>query len=574
MLSELTETIPSAKRKFLPKDLKVENFSSVEKYFVDLEQRAIVSKDDLLKWMSDWSELESMLSEDLGWRYIKTNCNTQDKEASKAFEYFIAEIEPKIAPFTNRLNLKLNNSPFAAHLNDHRFDNYLKGIKNDIKIFREENIPLIAKEQSDEQKYGEIVAEMSVEHDGKTLTLPQAANLLKSPDRELREEIFHKIATQRLKDKDILNELFSSLLETRTSIATNAGYKNYRDYKFDELHRFDYTKEDCFRFHEAVAKVVVPVIEMLDNERKAMMKLDELEPWDTEVDPAGKPDLKPFSDSKQLIEKSVACFNEVNPFLGECMRTLNTMRHLDLDSRVGKAPGGFNYPLYETGVPFIFMNATSSLRDLVTMMHEGGHAVHSILNHDLDFVDFKELPSEVAEVASMSMELISMEHWDLFFGNKEDLKRAKREQLEDVIGGLPWIACIDKYQHWLYEHPQQTVAERTEAWRNCHSQFSSKVINWTGEDEVRNNLWQKQLHIYEVPFYYIEYGFAQLGAIAIWRNYRKDPEKTLQQYLDALKLGHTTTIPKFYETAGVKFDFSENNVAELVTFLKNEMGKL
>ena len=227
--------------------------------------------------MSDWSELESMLSEDLGWRYIKTNCNTQDKEASKAFEYFIAEIEPKIAPFTNRLNLKLNNSPFAAHLNDHRFDNYLKGIKNDIKIFREENIPLIAKEQSDEQKYGEIVAEMSVEHDGKTLTLPQAANLLKSPDRELREEIFHKIATQRLKDKDILNELFSSLLETRTSIATNAGYKNYRDYKFDELHRFDYTKEDCFRFHEAVAKVVVPVIEMLDNERKAMMKLDELE---------------------------------------------------------------------------------------------------------------------------------------------------------------------------------------------------------------------------------------------------------------------------------------------------------
>ncbi len=571
MINELAEAPAAAKRTFLPKDLKVESFSSVEKYFIDIEKREIASAGDLKKWLNDRSELESMLSEELGWRYIKTNCNTQDKEASKAFEFFINEISPKIAPFTNRLNLKINNSPFAAQLNDHRFDNYLKGIKNDIKIFREENIPLIAKEESDEQKYGEVVAEMSVEYNGKTLTLPQAANLLKNPDRKLREEIYHKIATRRLKDKDKLNELFSSLLETRTSIANNAGYKNYRDYKFDELHRFDYTKEDCFRFHEAVVKVVVPVIEMIDSERKSAMKLDAYKPWDTEVDQTGKPDLKPFADSKQLIDKSIACFAEVNPFLGECMSTLHTMRHLDLESRVGKAPGGFNYPLYETGVPFIFMNATSSLRDLVTMMHEGGHAVHSILNHELDFVNFKELPSEVAEVASMSMELISMEHWGLFFENKEDLKRAKREQLEDVIGGLPWIACIDKYQHWLYEYPQQTVAERTDAWMNCHKQFGSKVIDWKGEEKARENLWQKQLHIYEVPFYYIEYGFAQLGAIAIWRNYRKDPEKTLQQYLNALKLGHTTSIPKFYETAGVKFDFSENNVAELISFLKEEL---
>ena len=230
-----------------------------------------------------------------------------------------------------------------------------------------------------------------------------------------------------------------------------------------------------------MAKVVVPVIGMIDSERKAAMKLDVYKPWDTEVDATGKPDLKPFADSKQLIDKSIACFAEVNPFLGECMSALNAMHHLDLESRVGKAPGGFNYPLYETGVPFIFMNATSSLRDLVTMMHEGGHAVHSILNHELDFVNFKELPSEVAEVASMSMELISMEHWDLFFENKEDLKRAKREQLEDVIGGLPWIACIDKYQHWLYEHPQQTIAERTEAWDELPSLNTSAAKLLTGK---------------------------------------------------------------------------------------------
>lgn len=574
MLTELTEAIPAERRKYLPKDLKVENFESFENYFIDLEQREIKSAKDLKKWLEDRSELESIISEDLGWRYIKTNCNTQDKEASKAFEFFINEIQPKIAPYTNRLNLKLNNSPFAAQIGDHRYDNYLRGIKNDIKIFREENIPLIAREEGDEQKYGEIVAEMSVEHNGKTLTLPQAANLLKNPDRKLREEIYKKIAARRLQDKDKLNELFNSLLETRTKIAKNAGYENYRDYKFDELHRFDYTKEDCFRFHEAVAKVAVPVIEMIDSERKSAMKLDAYKPWDTEVDPSGKPDLKPFTDSKQLIEKSIACFAEVNPFLGECMTALHTMRHLDLESRVGKAPGGFNYPLYETGVPFIFMNATSSLRDLVTMMHEGGHAVHSILNHELEFVNFKELPSEVAEVASMSMELISMEHWDLFFENKEDLLRAKREQLEDVIGGLPWIACVDKFQHWLYEHPNQTTAERTAAWKDCQAQFGSKVIDWNGQEEARENLWQKQLHIYEVPFYYIEYGFAQLGAIAIWRNYRKDPEKTLQQYLNALKLGHTTSIPNFYETAGVKFDFSEANVAELVAFIKEELQKL
>ena len=293
-----------------------------------------------------------------------------------------------------------------------------------------------------------------------------------------------------------------------------------------------------------------------------------------DVDTQGRNDLKPFKLGTELLDKSIACFEEIHPYFGFVLNTLKAKGYTDLDSRIGKAPGGYNYPLYESGVPFIFMNASGSLRDVITMVHEGGHAIHSMLTRDLDFIGFKDIPSEIAELASMSMELISMEHWNHFFSDKEELRRAKREQLEGVIETLPWIACIDSFQHWLYKNPNHTAAERTESWRKTFLNFSSSLVDWSENDNALEILWQKQLHLFEVPFYYIEYGMAQLGAIAVWRNYKANSATAIQQYMEALKLGYTTSIPEVYKAAGIRFDFSEKYIRELIDFVKNEMMEL
>ena len=251
-----------------------------------------------------------------------------------------------------------------------------------------------------------------------------------------------------------LDGLFTELVGLRDKIALNADFKNYRDYKFTELDRFDYMPDDCMQFHESIRKTVVPVVDYLLHQRKDELQLDVLKPWDMEVDTFGKPELKPFKNGEELVQKTIKCFYSIHPFFGEVVETLNFIHHLDLDSRIGKAPGGYNYPLYETGVPFIFMNSSGTLRDVETMVHEGGHAIHNMLTRNLEFIAFKDFPSEVAELASMSMELISMEHWNYFLTDEDELKRAKKEQLEGVIKVLPWVACVDKFQHWIYMNPK------------------------------------------------------------------------------------------------------------------------
>jgi oligoendopeptidase F len=354
----------------------------------------------------------------------------------------------------------------------------------------------------------------------------------------------------------------------------NAGFSNYRDYKFIELDRFDYTPKECFRFHDSVQQAVVPVLDELTGERNRELNLPVLRPWDLDVDTTGKSDLKPFTTGDELMDKTIRCFHHIHPYFGEVMETLKLMNHVDLDSRIGKSPGGYNYPLYEIGVPFIFMNASGSLKDVITIVHEGGHAIHSMLTREIDFIGFKDLPSEIAELASMSMELISMEHWHFYFSDADELRRAKRGQLEKILEALPWIICIDKFQHWLYEHPHHTTEERTSAWIAIYRSFSSSLVDWSGEENARNAIWQKQLHLFEVPFYYIEYGMAQLGAIAVWRNYKQDPEKAIKEYITALQVGYTKSIAETYALAGIKFDFSENYIRELIDFVKEELKKV
>jgi oligoendopeptidase F len=571
-MSETLEIPKRPTRKFLPDNFAVTSWEVIKPYFDKLLEKNISSLKDLKQWFLDRSELESVISEDLAWRYIRMTCYTENKDYLQAYQDFIQNIQPEIAPVSDALNKKAAASEFLDPMSKGEgYDILIRNLKKDIEIFREENVPLYTEIATLSQKYAQINGAMTVNVDGKEMTLQQASVFLMSPDRKKREEVYHKVSQRRLADRDQLDELFTSLIKLRHQVAVNAGFKNFRDYMFKALGRFDYTPEDCFKFHEAIQHEIVPLLNDFAKQRKAALKLDSLRPWDKAVDPEGKEALKPFTNGKELTEKTIEVFQKLDPFLGQCLAIMKAMGHLDLESRIGKAPGGYNYPLAEIGVPFIFMNATSTLRDMVTIMHEGGHAVHNFLTRDLELNDFKSTPSEVAELASMSMELISMDHWDIFFTDKNELLRAKREHLEDSIETLPWVATIDKFQHWIYENPNHNTHERKEMWNKIFDQFTDSQTDWSDLEAAKDFLWQKQLHLYEVPFYYIEYGMAQLGAIAVWRNFRKDRTKGLQGYQNALKLGYLRTIPEIYNAANIKFDFSRPYINELVKFVRGEI---
>lgn len=560
-------------RTYIPASLDIK-WETLEPFYKELLDRPINSVEELEKWLRDKSELEAALEEDFAWRYIRMTCDTTSEELLQKFQYFATEIEPKIAPFSNELNKKLVASAYVDQLDGEKYFIFLRAVKKALELFREENIPVQTEIQVEQQKYQSTTGAMSVHIDDKEFTLEQASVFLKGTDRAKRQEVWEKITSRRLQDKEKLNELFDHLRKLRHTVATNAGFENFRDYMFQALGRFDYTPQDCYAFHAAIETEIVPILRTQAEKRRVALGLPALKPWDMDVDISGKPALKPFQNGEDLIEKSIQCFSNINRYLGERLEIMKDNGLFDVESRKGKAPGGYNYPLAETGAPFIFMNSANTFRDLTTMVHEGGHAVHTFLTADLELNDFKHCPSEVAELASMSMELISMDNWNVYFDNEEDLKRAKRDQLVDVLKTLPWVAVVDQFQHWIYTNPDHTDADRTTAWIEIFEPFGANFADWSEHREALANLWQKQLHIFEVPFYYIEYGMAQLGAIAVWKNYKENPEKGLQQYLNALKLGYTKTIKEIYETAGIKFDFSAAYVKELAEFVKAELDKL
>ena len=568
-----TLKITKKQRLYIPADLVIE-WGTLEPLFTELSSRQINSVGELEKWLKDRSELEAALEEDFAWRYIRMTCDTTDEKLLGDFQFFATEIEPKIAPLNNDLNKKFIESPFTEELDKDKYFIYTRGIKKALELFREENIPIQTQIQVEQQKYQAITGAMSVSLKGQEYTLEQASVFLKDTDRTIRQEAWEAITARRLQDKDKLDELFNLLLKLRHQIAINAGFENFRDYMFQALGRFDYTPFDCYKFHEAIEKEIVPILREQSGLRKAALGLNQLKPWDMDVDVSGKPALKPFKTGEELIDKSIKCFQGLDSYIGERLEIMKANGFFDVESRKGKAPGGYNYPLAESGAPFIFMNSAGTFRDLTTMVHEGGHAVHTFISSSLELNEFKHLPSEVAELASMSMELISMDKWDVFFDNPEDLKRAKKDQLKDVLKTLPWVAVVDQFQHWIYTNPEHTTNERAEAWKRIFEPFGNNFTDWSEHPEALENLWQKQLHIFEVPFYYVEYGIAQLGAIAVWKNYKNDPAKGLKNYLEALKLGYTKTIKEIYETAGIEFNFSVSYVKELAEFVQEELKKL
>lgn len=558
---------------FLPDPFIVSSKDDVLPLYHQLIERNIQTMDDFRAFLQDVSDLESALSEDMAWRYIRMTCDTQNKDHESSYLAFVQEIQPHLAPLEDQINKKIVACEFASEwrAEDEAHEIYLRGLDGAVALFREENIPLQSELATLAQEYSAIQGAMSIEWEGQTITLQQAGNVLMRTDRQARETVWHLMQDRRAVDTDKLNTLFNQMVQLRHQVAVNAGFDNFRDYMFKAMGRYDYNVSACKDFHRSVETAVVPLLKELMVRRKSLMGVTTLKPWDTQVDPLGREPLKPFHGGEELLKKGIDCLERIDPFFGQCIKTMESHSLLDLNSRLGKAPGGYNYPLAKTNMPFIFMNASGNLRDVETLVHEAGHAIHSFQMAPLGLNAFKNTPSEVAELASMSMELLTMNTWDAYFQDPHLLQRAKAEQLEGILGTLPWIAQVDAFQHWIYENPNHTVEDRTAAWMDLSNRFGSGEVDYAGLGSALENSWHKQLHIFEVPFYYIEYGFAQLGAIGVWRNYIQQGSKAIDDYKAFLKLGYTQSIPAVYETAGVAFNFSEDYIRELMDFVNQEL---
>jgi len=567
----------------VPSDFQPTSFDLIEPYYNQLlntdwngglESQPSVSQDEHSKfaqWLADRSELESCLDEHQAWLYVALSCDTENTDKRKAYEFFVQEIYPKIAPLDDALNAKMLAYPGLDSYHEPGFDRLLRMVRNARELYREANIPLQTELKGLETQYAAKTGSLTIVYGGQEYTLPQAQNLLKSSDRTQREAVYRLIMEARAKISEDLQDLMDRMLDLRHRVALNAGFANYRDYRFRELNRFEYGVEECETFHQSVRDSFMPLKEHIDHNKALINGLDRLRPWDLKALPAGLKPLHPFEGQKDLIQKSIAAFQQLDPFFGECLSTMDRLGRFDLESRKGKAPGGYNYPMMESGAPFVFMNATGSMEDLETMMHEGGHAVHSFLVHPLRLNVYRQTPSETAELASMSMELLSMAAYPHFFGIDEDRHRACHEQIQRALGVLPWIACIDAFQHWMYTHPGHSRNDRSKAWQNLLSQYTSPVVDWSGLEDWMDYQWQGQLHLFEMPFYYIEYGFAQIGALGVWRNSTNNPIHGLAAYRKALALGNTVSINEVYRQAGVPFDADHAYLEELAKWTLKKM---
>ncbi|MCX8019697.1 MAG: M3 family oligoendopeptidase [Chitinophagaceae bacterium] len=566
--------IQKMKRNYLKEGFTAKNWEDVAPFYKELAEREINSVDELLQWLKDTSELDSVLSEEASWRMIRMNANTASEEARNDFVHFMSQVMPQIQQYTFQLNEKLLNNPFCKELDKEVYFTFLRSIQKQADLFCKENLPLKSDLQVLQQQYAAITGKMAVHIGDREYTLQQAAKFLEHPQREIREDAYHKMNRRRLEDKETLNQLYAAMIQKRHQIARNAGFQNYRDFRFKELGRFDYTPRECYAFHQAIKKHILPLADKIYENRKQRLGLDTLRPWDLHAVPQGYTPLQPFRNSNELVQKTIHCLNEIHPFFGYCLQTIYNRRHLDIENRMHKAPTGFNCHLPETGLPFIFLNVTGTLDDMINLMHESGHAVHSILIHPLPLFGFKEYPVEFGEVASMSMELFSMNHWEIFFENEEERNRAKKYLLEKIIMQLPWIAAIDLFQHRIYEKPVTNTHEIETIWTETIKEFTSAQIDYSGLEEYQQYSWQKQIHVFEFPFYFIEYGIAQLGAIGLWQQYMNDKEATLNRYICALSKGGTLPLPELFNTAGLPFDFSAEYMVKLVDFLWMEWQKL
>lgn len=559
-------------RQFVPANADMGDWSQIEPLFDQLDSRPVDTTDQLDQWMLDGSELAACIEEEGTGRYVAMTCNTEDKNIEQAYLHFIEQIEPRCKPRWHRLHERYAASPARRNLPEVRYKVYDRSVANAVELFRDENVPLQTEDSKLDQEYKKLCGAMTVEYDGREQTLQQMARYQQEPDRGVRRETWELVVHRRTNDREAMDGIFDKMIRLRTSIAGNAGFASYRDYKFRAYERFDYTPEDCFAFHDAIEKTAVPAYRKLQRERQKKMKLDTLRPWDLSVDPMGRPPLRPFETVERLCDGCSAIFHRIDPQLGAQFDDMRQHGWLDLDSRKGKAPGGYQATFDEARHPFIFANAVGLHRDVETLLHEGGHAFHALACRDEPLINYRHCGMEMAEVASMGMELLSYEHLDVFYKG-DDLARARREQLEGIVHVFPWIATIDAYQHWLYTNPDHSREQRTDFWLSLIQRFGG-TEDWSGFEDARASIWQRQLHLFSVPFYYIEYGIAQIGALQLWQNARRDKKQALRQYREALALGGSRPLPDLWSACGLDFDFTATTLEPLIQAVLDELDTL
>jgi oligoendopeptidase F len=558
-------------RGFVPTGADMGDWTQIEPLFDALDARSIEDLSLFERWILDGNELAACLSEEYNKRLVAMTCQTDDQACEQAYLYFVQEIQPRCKPRWHRLNERYVASPLRRQLPKPRYEVYDRGTVTAVELFREENVPLQTEEAKLDQQYQKICGAMTVEYNGREQTLQQMARYQQEPDRRVRQEAWELSARRRLADRGPIDDIFDQMIRLRTQIAQNAGFDNFRDYQFKAYERFDYTPADCYAFHEAIERVVVPVYREIQQQRRRQLGIEQLRPWDLSVDPKGRPPLRPFNEIGELSAKCRTIFARVDPVLGEQFDGMIKAGWLDLDSRKGKAPGGYQATFDESRHPFIFMNAVGLHRDVETLLHEGGHAFHCLACRDEPLLAYRHTSMEMAEVASMGMELLASDYLGEFYEG-DDLVRARREQLEGIIGTFPWIAVIDAFQHWLYLHPGHTREQRTACWLDLLRRFGG-IEEWTGYEATHESLWQRQLHLFGVPFYYIEYGIAQIGALQLWRNTREDKASALRRYREALTLGGSRPLPELWAAGGLTFDFRETTLRPLVQMVTDELHR-
>lgn len=562
---------------YVDDDFDPSSWKEVEAYTEELLNRKISCSKCLEGIIRDASELSEHISEKGALLYIGMTCDTENEEKKGAFLDFVENVRPKLSEFSDSLNRRIVGHEAVEDLPE-RYDLMIRSMKNDVEIFRKENIPLSVEQTKLVTEAQTINGAMSVEYEGEEYTIPEMRVFLESNERSVREGAWKAVADRRLEDEGRLSEIFDQLIVIRNEMAINAGFETYTDYMFRAMERFDYTKDDCLEFHDAIEAVCVPLMREINSRRIRSLSLGSLRPWDvnekTGVGPdlEGRAPLKPFADVNEMVSKLSRLFHRMSTDLGEKFDMLVEMDTLDLDTRKGKAPGGYQYYLQKSRVPFIFMNAAGLQGDLETMIHEAGHAFHSIYCGHLELIGERSYPIEFAEVASMSMELMTQNEWGEFY-NDEEANRARIGHLEGIIFLLPWIATIDSFQHWLYSNPGHTRDERKTVWNSIRDRFGSNM-EWGDYQGHRDTSWQQQGHLFGVPFYYVEYGIAQLGALQLWRTQRKDSVKALSDYSNAMALGNTKTLPELFSAADIELGFGEEHLGSLISEVRMAMAEL
>jgi oligoendopeptidase F len=559
-------------RNFVPNDLNPDDSRAVSALYQSLLQRDIpVDSAKLRQWIMDWSELESVLGEVSCRRYVAMTCNTADEKAAKAYTDFVENVQPIMNEYDDKLNKKLVAHPAKDALKG-EFGEWFKGVQVSLDLFSPDNIPLETEENKEIQAYQKITGGMSVEFEGKTQTMQQLAAYMERTDRELRERAWRAMWERRLKDKEALDNAFDNLFSIRKQIAKNSHCKDYIDYIFLAKHRFDYSPADCEAFHESIEKFVLPLQKEIYKKRANKMGLERLRPWDLNVDPQNRLPLKPYTSGDELIEKVDQIFESIHPQAGKWAREMQAKKLIDPDSRLGKAPGGYQIGFDESRLPFIFMNSAETDRDIYTLLHESGHSFHQFALAGQPIFPYRDVPAEFAEVASMSMELIGTSNLKPFYGDDtEAIARSIAGELEDVVWLFPWVASVDSFQHRLYSFPEHTASDRSDIWTEIMDRYDSGV-DYSGLEAVRRNLWQKQLHIFECPFYYIEYGIAQIGALQVWANFKKDPKKAIDDLFRAESLGSSRPLPELFAAANIKFDFTPKTLEPLMQVVWDELS--